>query len=85
MLYDWGFYVDFIIQDGGQENRQFIKSNFSGDPLQHNYVSPNLVDPSREVAHIQDFSHNIKKIRNSILSSGHKNTVKDLCRRMDRR
>lgn len=80
MLYDWGFYVDFIIQDGGQENRQFIKSNFSGDPLQHNYmyVSPNLVDPSREVAHIQDFSHNIKKIRNSILSSGHKKHCKRL-------
>lgn len=28
-LYDWRFYVDFIIQDGGQENRQFIKSNLT--------------------------------------------------------
>ena len=75
-LYDWGFYVDFIIQDGGQENRQFIKSNFTGDPLQLNYVSPNLVDPSRQVAHVQDFSHNIKKLRNSILSSGHRKFCK---------
>lgn len=77
-LYDWGFHVDFIIQDGGQENRKFVKSNFSGDPLEKKYVSPNLVDPSVEVAHVQDFSHNMKKIRNSILTSGHKQNCKRL-------
>jgi hypothetical protein len=70
-LHDWGFHVDFVIQDGRQENRKFVKKSFNGDPLEKNYVSINLVDPSMEVAHVQDFSHNMKKIRNSILTSGH--------------
>ena len=58
-LHDWGFLVDYIMQDGGEETRQFIKSNFDGDELEKHYLSPNLVDPTCVVAHIQDFSHNM--------------------------
>ena len=29
-LHDYGFQVDFVLQDGGSENRQFIKSHFQG-------------------------------------------------------
>lgn len=55
-----GFLCGF--KHSGWRSGQFIKSNFGGDPLQQNYVSPNLVDPSREVDDIQVFLHNIKKI-----------------------
>lgn len=30
-LADWGFQTDFILQDGGEENRQFIKAHFQGE------------------------------------------------------
>jgi hypothetical protein len=40
------------MQDGGEENRQFIESNFDGDELERHYLSPNLVDPTCVVAHI---------------------------------
>ncbi|XP_070575008.1 uncharacterized protein [Ptychodera flava] len=56
---------------GGEENRQFVKSNFQGSPLDSNYISPNLVDPSKTIIHVQDFSHDVKKLRNSVMSSGH--------------
>ena len=69
-LQDWGFTVDFILQDGGEENRQFMKSNFLGDPLDTDYTSPNLTDQTRTIVHSQDFSHNIKKLHNAVLSSG---------------
>ena len=71
------------MQDGGEENRQFIKSNFDGDELEKRYLSPNLVEPTCVVAHIQDFSHNMKKLRNSILSSGHKPFHKRLVQKND--
>lgn len=69
-LADWGFQVDYIMQDGGEENRQFIKFHFPEDPLACSYTSLNLTDQSRKMFHIQDFSHNMKKIRNSIIHSG---------------
>lgn len=70
-LNDWGFTVDYINQDGGKENRTFIKSNFEpGKEIDSKYLAVNLVDPSRVIAMCQDFSHNIKKIRNGILKSG---------------
>ncbi|XP_014675321.1 PREDICTED: uncharacterized protein LOC106815380 [Priapulus caudatus] len=81
-LADWGFTVDFINQDGGEENRQFVKSHFDGDPVKASYASPNLADQTRSVVHTQDFSHNIKKLRNAILSSGEikgKHTRKLIC------
>ena len=69
-LSDWGFQVDYIMQDGGEDNRSFMRFHFEGDPLQSSYGSPNLVFPRQKIYHTQDFSHNIKKLRNSILKSG---------------
>jgi hypothetical protein len=71
-LQSWGFYVDFILQDGGNQNRQFIKLHFrsEADASCQNFCSTNVVNPTEKIAHSQDFSHNIKKIRNAILSSG---------------
>lgn len=34
------------------------------------FCSFNVVNPTMKIVHSQDFSHNIKKIRNAILSSG---------------
>lgn len=71
-LQSWGFIADFILQDGGDQNRQFMKMHFEdeNDAECKNYLSPNLTNMSRKIAHSQDFSHNIKKLRNAVLSSG---------------
>ena len=50
-LSDYGFSVDYILQDGGEENRQFIKSQLSGDPLEVAYVSTNILDPTKRIVH----------------------------------
>lgn len=60
------------MEDGGEESRQFKKSNFDRDELEKRCLSPNLVDTTCVVAHIQDFSHNMEKLGNSIIISGHK-------------
>ena len=69
-LSDWGFTVDYIMQDGGEENRSFMNMHFNSNPLLTNYGSQNLIDPTRNIYHTQDFSHNIKKLRNSLIKSG---------------
>ena len=69
-LWDWGFHVDYLMQDGGEENRSFMMLHFADNPLNSNYGSPNIIVPGKTMFHIQDFSHNIKKLRNSILKSG---------------
>ena len=74
-LSDYGFQVDYILQDGGEENRQFIKSQFVSDPLEAKYESPNLIDLTKTIVHCQDYSHIMKKIRNSVLHSGNKKGV----------
>jgi hypothetical protein len=48
----------------------FMSMHFRGNANEMLYGSPNLVNPSKKVFHIQDFSHNVKKLRNSILKSG---------------
>ncbi|CAC5395429.1 unnamed protein product [Mytilus coruscus] len=40
------------------------------DARLNNYCSEILVNPEKKVAHSQDFSHNMKKLRNAVLSSG---------------
>ena len=64
--------MDYILQDGGEQNREFIKLHFENesDAQSKSYMSENLVNAVRKVGHSQDFSHNIKKLRNSCLSSG---------------
>ena len=69
-LQTWGFIIDYIMQDGGQQNREFTKIHFPEDPRQCQYTSDSLVYPDRKVFHCQDHSHNMKKLRNAVLSSG---------------
>lgn len=71
-LQTWGFKVNYILQDGGTQNREFMKLHFMDDKeaREKNFCSFNVVNPTMKIAHSQDFSHNIKKIRNAILSSG---------------
>ena len=58
-LESWGFHVDFILQDGGQSNREFIKLHFKNeiDATKINFCSENIVNPGNKIAHSQDFSH----------------------------
>ncbi|KAL3873584.1 hypothetical protein ACJMK2_036681 [Sinanodonta woodiana] len=60
-LQDWVLSVDYILQDGGEENRPFLKSHFNGNPLDSKYMAVNLVNPTKLVVMSQDFSHNMKK------------------------
>lgn len=70
-LGEWGFTVDGILQDGGQQNREFMNMLFpGGDALEKECCVVNVTDPRRKLVVAQDFSHCVKKIRNSILSSG---------------
>ncbi|KAL3888305.1 hypothetical protein ACJMK2_000676 [Sinanodonta woodiana] len=71
-LQSWGFTVNYILQDGGDQNREFMKIHFTNDAdaKMKNYMSANLANPVRKIAHSQDFSHNVKKLRNAVLSSG---------------
>ncbi|KAK3091321.1 hypothetical protein FSP39_018905, partial [Pinctada imbricata] len=71
-LQSWGFFVDYVLQDGGQQNREFIKMHFKNeeDAEKKNFCSVNIVNPEQKLAHSQDYSHNIKKLRNAVLSSG---------------
>lgn len=68
-LQDWGFKVDYILQDGGEQNREFTKLHFV-DAVASKYMTPNVCDMSRNIVISQDYSHVIKKCRNSVLSSG---------------
>ena len=69
-LQNWGFTVDYILQDGGEQNRDFIAMHFSASPLDERYLCTNISNPSRKIALVQDYSHILKKIRNSVLNSG---------------
>ena len=64
-LYDYGFKIDFIMQDGGEENRHFVNSHFPDEPETFRYQTKNPVT-LEPLLLIQDFSHNIKKLRNSL-------------------
>lgn len=83
-LGEWGFNVDAIVQDGGEQNREFMKMLFpDGDPVGHNCIVKNPTNLERNVAISQDFSHCVKKLRNSILSSGHETAHTRCCKFKD--
>ena len=71
MLQDYGFRVYYIMQDGGEQKREFIHLHFKEkDPLSCRYLCPNPTIPTEKVALVQDYAHKTKKMRNAILSSG---------------
>lgn len=61
------FNVKYCMLDGASTNRSFINMQIStlSKPM-----TVNVIDPAHNVIFIQDPSHVIKKIRNSILNSG---------------
>ena len=66
-MYLWGFHVDYACMDGASGNRSFIQSmNPSGLSVTVN----SIFNPSQEIVMLMDYSHVIKRVRNSILSSG---------------
>lgn len=71
-LQSWGFKVDFVMQDGGQQNREFTRLHFKDEHKVHKFQTESFVSPAEKVGFCQDFSHNMKKLRNAtcILSSG---------------
>ena len=70
-LGEWGFTVDAILQDGGESNREFTNMLFPDkDPVKHDCMVRNVTDFDKMLILSQDFSHCVKKIRNSIFSSG---------------
>lgn len=63
--------MDAVFQDGGQQNREFMNMLFPrGDALEKECSAVYIMDQQRKIVVVQDFSHCVKKIRNSILSSG---------------
>ncbi len=70
-LQDWGFTVDCILQDGGDQNREFAKGLFPpGQMLTRRCLLTNVCNTQRQLVISQDFSHVGKKIRNGLMSSG---------------
>ncbi|CAG2223976.1 unnamed protein product [Mytilus edulis] len=60
-LQSWGFIVDFIMQDGGQQNREFTKLHFTGEPRKNHFMCDSLVNPDRKVYH-----YSAEKMRNHL-------------------
>ncbi|KAL3832244.1 hypothetical protein ACJMK2_023904 [Sinanodonta woodiana] len=60
-LQDCGFSVDYILQDGAEENRPFSKSHFNENPFNSKYMAVNLVNPTKLFVMSQDFLHIKKK------------------------
>ena len=59
-----------MCMDGAAQNRAFINMMFDGDPRISEYTIKNKYDPSKQIVLLMDPSHNFKKLRNSLLSSG---------------
>ena len=65
-LHDCDFHISFVCMDGASVNRAFINIISSGcEPIARNIVTLN-----ESISCIMDFSHVMKKIRNSFSSSG---------------
>lgn len=70
-LYNWGFKPIYTSLDGSANNRAFIKMHFpSSNPVNSKMVAKSYKNPTRSMIFMMDPCHLIKKIRNSVLSSG---------------
>ena len=67
----WDFSVSCVLQDGGCENRNFIKDTFQGQsPNTHKWAITNPANPKHTIFLVQDYSHNLEKMRNDLINSG---------------
>lgn len=70
-LYNWEFKPIYCCMDGSANNRAFLKMHFaSGNPLASKMVARCYKNPTKKIIFLMDPCHLIKKIRNSVLSSG---------------
>ena len=58
------------MMDGGVQNRDFTNMHFNGHPHDSQWFFTPPYSPFTQIAFVQDISHNIKKIRNSLIKSG---------------
>ena len=71
LMQSFGFHISYTNMDGALTNRQFLKINFNGSsPSAEKYLALSPIVRSQRVAFIMDYSHVIKKIRNSLYNSG---------------
>lgn len=70
------FNIDYVRFDGGNSKRAFQFMHFKDkeDAKLKNYTIINPFYPNQKVTVIMDYSHNVKKIRNNIYSSGDHDT-----------
>ena len=66
-LQDYGFHVDYVMQDGGQENRSYTNVVTSASKR---FLATNVVAANKKIAICQDPMHNQKKMRNNCIKSG---------------
>ncbi|KAJ8311525.1 hypothetical protein KUTeg_010880 [Tegillarca granosa] len=70
-LYTWGFKPLYSSLDGSANNRAFIKIHFpDNNPSENKMIAKCYKNPTRTMIFLMDPSHLLKKIRNSVLSSG---------------
>jgi len=69
-LQDHGFSPIYCCMDGSSNNRAFLKMHFNGDPVDSHMKAKFYRNPMKSIIFIMDPPHLLKKIRNSILSSG---------------
>lgn len=68
----YGFSIKYVCFDGGNSNRAFQLMHFKDkeNAFENTFTTVNPFLPSERITFIMDYSHNIKKIRNNIYSSG---------------
>lgn len=70
-LEQFGFSVAYVNLDGAITNRQFMNINFPhSTPESHLFLANSPIFHNDRVSFIMDYSHVMKKIRNSALASG---------------
>lgn len=71
-MFENDFNIDYICFDGGSSNRAFQLIHFKDkeDAKANNYTTVNPYQPTEKVSIIMDYSHNVKKFRKNIHSSG---------------
>ena len=69
-LDSFGFTTCAYIMDGGAQNRDFMRMHFVENPVKCNWMIKAPWNPLHSIALVQDVSHDLKKIRNSLLKSG---------------
>ena len=64
-----GFTIDYVMVDGGIDNRSLMALMLGENAREEGFSTPNLFDFTRCISLVQDIKHCFKKIRNGIESS----------------